>query len=163
MEDDGAGDAGGLLELGHVGRAHGLKGEVQIVATTNRDERFAPGSHLVVGGRARVVASSRRHQGRWLVRFEGIDDRSAAEALRGARIEGEPLGELPPEEVWVHELVGAEVHEGDGRVRGRVVAVVANPAHDLLELDDGVLVPMVFVRDVADGVVTVDPPEGLFD
>jgi 16S rRNA processing protein RimM len=64
----------------------------------------------------------------------------------------------------VHELVGARVVEqGSGRDRGRVVAVVANPAHDLLELDSGVLVPIVFVRSLEAGTATVDAPEGLFD
>ncbi|MFZ4584873.1 MAG: ribosome maturation factor RimM [Acidimicrobiia bacterium] len=155
--------SGEQLELGHVGKAHGLKGEVHIVATTNRDERFRPGESLTVDGEDRVIASSRQHQGRWLVRFEGVDDRSAAESLRGALITGEPLGELPPGEVWVHDLVGSEVREVNGQARGTVVAVVVNPAHDLLELDSGVLVPMPFVREVAPGVVTIDPPAGLFD
>ena len=48
------------------------------------------------------------------------------------------------------------------RVR-RVVAVEANPAHDLLVLDGGALVPMVFVVSAGPGAVVVDPPEGLFD
>ena len=37
------------LEVGRVGRAHGLRGEVHVVAVTNRSERFAPGSLLFVG------------------------------------------------------------------------------------------------------------------
>lgn len=151
------------LELGHVGKPHGLKGEVHIVATTNRDERFAAGALLCVGGEDRAIVSSRKHQGRWLVRFEGIDDRTAAEALRGARITGEPLGELPDDEVWVHDLIGAAVRDTAGVPRGRVVAVVVNPAHDLLELDSGVLVPMPFVREVGEGEVVIEPPAGLFD
>jgi 16S rRNA processing protein RimM len=44
-----------------------------------------------------------------------------------------------------------------------VAAVEANPAHDLLVLDDGALVPMVFVVEQRDGVVVIDPPDGLFD
>jgi len=48
-------------------------------------------------------------------------------------------------------------------VVGRVVSVEANPAHDLLVLDGGALVPMVFVVEQRDGVVVIDPPEGLFD
>ena len=46
---------------------------------------------------------------------------------------------------------------------GRVVAVEANPAHDLLVLDGGALVPMVFVVSTEPGVVLIDPPDGLFD
>ena len=46
---------------------------------------------------------------------------------------------------------------------GRCTGVVANPAADLLELDSGALVPVVFVVDHTPGRVTIDPPEGLFD
>ena len=63
----------------------------------------------------------------------------------------------------MHEVVGAEVQDRSGATVGRVVAVEANPAHDLLVLDGGALVPMVFVVEQRDGVVVVDPPEGLFD
>jgi 16S rRNA processing protein RimM len=46
---------------------------------------------------------------------------------------------------------------------GRCVGVVANPAADLLELDSGALVPVVFIVDHTPDRVTIDPPEGLFD
>jgi 16S rRNA processing protein RimM len=101
-----------------------------------------------------------------LVRFEGVDDRTAAEALQGLELTAAPLGdevELDDDEVWVHEIVGAEVRDRSGEAIGRVAAVEANPAHDLLVLDDGALVPMVFVVEQRDGVVVIDPPDGLFD
>jgi 16S rRNA processing protein RimM len=63
----------------------------------------------------------------------------------------------------VHDVVGAEVHDRGGAVVGRVTAVEANPAHDLLVLDTGALVPMVFVVELRDGVVVIDPPEGLLE
>jgi len=60
--------------------------------------------------------------------------------------------------------VGTEVVEaGTGITRGRVRAVVANPAHDLLELDSGALVPIVFVSSCTGGTTVIDPPPGLFD
>jgi ribosomal 30S subunit maturation factor RimM len=63
----------------------------------------------------------------------------------------------------VHQLIGSVVRETDGTERGRVVSVVANPAHDQLVLDTGALVPAVFVVSCADGVTVIDPPDGLFD
>ena len=51
---------------------------------TDRPERTTPGAVLHAGDRTLVVASARPHQGRWLVRFEGITDRNSAEELRGA-------------------------------------------------------------------------------
>jgi 16S rRNA processing protein RimM len=152
-----------LLEVGRIGRAHGLKGEVAVTAISSRPERFAPGSRLFAGGRELVVRSARPHQDRWLVFFEGIEDRTAAEALRNLVLEGEPLAKYPDDELWVHELVGAEVRDQAGTVFGKISGVEANPAHDLLVLEDGKLVPIVFVVGQVDGVVTIDPPEGLFD
>jgi 16S rRNA processing protein RimM len=152
--------------VGRIGRAHGLQGEVAVRFSSNRPERAAPGAVLYVGERELVIATSRPHQERILVRFDGVDDRTAAEALQGLELTAEPLGdevELADDELWVHEVVGAEVHDRSGAVVGRVVAVEANPAHDLLVLDGGALVPMVFVVEQRDGVVVIDPPEGLFD
>ena len=65
--------------------------------------------------------------------------------------------------LWVHELIGARVVEAAGTDRGVCVAVIDNPAHDLLELASGALVPVPFVVSFADGVITIDPPDGLFD
>ena len=149
------------LEIGRIGKAHGLRGEVVVEAISNRDERFQPGSVLYVSGVARSVATSRRHQNRWLVRFEGIDDRNAAEALRGVVVTGDALESLPENEVWVHELIGATVTDRAGADLGTVVAVEANPAHDILVTEEGVLIPIVFVVEQGDGRVVVDLPEGL--
>jgi 16S rRNA processing protein RimM len=63
----------------------------------------------------------------------------------------------------VHEVIGAVVRDPEGRELGRVVAVEANPASDLLVLEDEVLIPMTFVVARAAGAVVVDPPDGLLD
>jgi 16S rRNA processing protein RimM len=151
------------LELGRVGRPHGVKGEVVVTLHTDRPERTTPGAVLHTGDRTLVVASARPHQGRWLVRFEGVTDRDGAEELRGATLVGEPLDDPGEGRVWVHELVGDEVRDVHGHALGRVAGVETNPAHDILVLDDGVLVPMVFVVDRHPGVLVVDPPDGLLD
>ena len=151
------------LEVGRIGRAHGLHGEITVVPITNVPSRFTPGAELFVDDRAYVIVSARPHQDRWLVRFEGVDDRNAAEALRGRVLTAESLDGAPEGELWVHEMIGAVVRDRAGVELGRVVAVEANPAHDLLVLDGGALVPMVFVVSHEPGVVVVDPPEGLLD
>lgn len=151
------------LEVGRVGRAHGLRGEVHVVAVTNRPERFARGSRLFVGERELVVESARASGSGWVVQFAGIGDREAAEALRGLSVTGEAPGVAPDGELWVHEVIGAEVRDRSGSRIGQVDAVQANPAHDLLVLDSGALVPMVFVVDHEPGVIVVDLPDGLLD
>ena len=151
------------LELGSIGRPHGVHGEVTVTLRTDRPERTEPGAVLYAGDRKLVVVSARPHQGRWLVRFEGVADRDAAEELRGATLVGEALDDPGEGRVWVHELVGAEARDVHGNVLGRVTAVEVNPAHDLLVLDERVLVPMVFVVDQGPDIVIVDPPDGLLD
>ncbi len=130
---------------------------------TNRPERTRPGARWLVAGCELVVTAVRSQGGRFVVHFDGIDDRTAAEALRGCRVFADPLGPLSPDELWVHELIGSLVVGVDGRAFGRVDAVEANPAHDLLVLDSGALVPMVFVVDATSGRLVIDPPAGLLD
>ena len=160
-------DSGERLVVGRIGRAHGLRGELADTFTTNRDERSAPGAVLYADGRKLVITASRPHLGRMLVQFAGVDDRTAAEALLGVTLAADPLAvgaaELTEGEFWVHELVGSTVVDRAGVARGSVIAVEANPAHDLLVLDGGALVPMVFVVEQRDGEVVIDPPDGLFD
>ena len=153
-----------LLEVGRFGRPHGVRGQVTILLSTDREERVAPGSRLW-SGRWFTVVTSREQSGRWVVDLDGVDDRNHAESLVNHTIWAEPIDD--PDAVWIHQVIGARVVDVDGTDHGRCVAVVANPADDLLELDDGVLIPARFVERVdattSDVTVIVDPPEGLFD
>jgi 16S rRNA processing protein RimM len=152
---------GPRLEIGRIGRAHGLRGEVSVTLITNREERMARGARVYANDRELVVESARKQQDRWVVRFEGVGDRDAAESLRNELLTADAL-DLPGE-LWAHQLIGAEVATGDGRILGAVAAVEANPAHDLLVLADGTLIPIVFVVEHADKRVVVDVPEGLME
>jgi 16S rRNA processing protein RimM len=150
---------GGLLFVGRVARAHGLKGEVIVELVSNRVERVQPGSVLHAGPRTLVVESSAPHQHRWRVRFEGVGGKDAADALHGVELYGEPLD--VPGELWVHELIGSEVVDTTGLRLGTVEAIEDNPASDLLVLDGERLVPLTFVVEHGPGRVVVDPPAGL--
>lgn len=150
------------LEVGRIGRAHGLRGEVSVTLSSDRLERLAVGSVLFAEGRPLVVTATRPHSGRWLVCFEGVDDRTAAEGLLGVVLTGEALP-TEADELWVHVLIGAAVRDASGRDLGHVLSVEANPASDLLVLDGDVLVPITFVVDQGPGFVVIDPPEGLLD
>jgi 16S rRNA processing protein RimM len=165
---------GDRLEVGRIVKAHGIRGEVIVEAVSNRRERFTAGSVLHAGERAFSVRRATLHGGpdpagrmsrdRWIVSFEGVDDRNTAERLRGTVLSGDPLDQDDAAgELWVHELVGSELFDPAGRALGRVTAVEANPASDLLVLESGHLVPMVFVVEAGGGRVVVDPPAGLLD
>lgn len=143
-------------------KPHGLAGELVVDLLTDRTERLGAGTVLESDRGALRVLSSRPFQGRFLVRFDGVTDRTAAEALRGVRLLAEALAD--PGTLWVHELVGARVVGVDGTELGVVAAVEANPASDLLVLEGGGLVPLRFVTDFVPGAqVTVDVPTGLLD
>ncbi len=142
-----------------MAKPHGLRGEVVVALSTNRPERVARGAVLHVDAGPLTVVSSRPHQHRHIVRFEGVDDRTAAEALHGQVLRAEPLED--PDALWVHELIGATVVDQHGTEHGTVTEVEVNPASDLLVLEGGALVPLTFVVERGDGRITVDVPEGL--
>jgi 16S rRNA processing protein RimM len=154
-----------LLEVGRIVKPHGLGGEVVVELITNRSERLAPGSLLEAGSGQMQVSRSRPFEatgdGRWLVTFAGVADRGGAEALRGQVLRAAPIDD--DDALWVHELIGAEVLDAAGAALGRIVAVEANPASDLLVLDGGGLIPLRFVTGHEARAVRVDIPAGLLD
>jgi 16S rRNA processing protein RimM len=165
-----------LVTIGRIIKAHGIRGEVAVDVQTDLPDRFDDGATVVVGGSPRVIESTRPHQGRLLVRFEGVLDRTQAELLRGRLIEAEPRDMGDSDTYFVHELVGMRVVL-DERDLGEVSALIELPAaagYDLLEVtrDDGStwLLPAVEdhveVEDAEDGahrLRLIDPPEGLVD
>jgi 16S rRNA processing protein RimM len=172
-------DRGDPIEVGRVVKPHGLRGEVVVATSTDRPEvRFAPGAEVAVDGSVRTVASSRPHQGRWLVRLDGVTDRDGAEGLRGATLTAAPLvGDDETDTYWVHELVGMTVVTAESEDLGDVVSVVELPAaagYDLLEVEhpDGhtwwlpaadELVEAAVTEDGDTLLVVVDPPAGLWE
>jgi 16S rRNA processing protein RimM len=150
-----------LLEVGRVRRAVGLKGQIVVRFYADRPERRAPGTvYETAAGPRTLRSASLRPDGDWTVVFDDVSDRDAAEAVRGPLF-AEPIED--PDELWVHDLLGALVVDGDGVERGRVVEVQDGVASDLLVLDTGHLVPVTFVVGTCPGRVDVLVPDGLFD
>jgi 16S rRNA processing protein RimM len=150
-----------LLEIGRITKPHGVRGDVIVSLITDRLERVATGAELSTKKGPLTIVASRPHHGGFIVTFDGCNSREAAEALAGTVLSAAPLDD--PDALWVHELIGTSVVDTQGVDHGKVVLVLENPAHDLLELEDGALVPVVFVKSCVDGVTIIDPPDGLFD
>lgn len=138
-----------LVVVGRIGRAHGIRGELGVdIRTDEPERRFAPGSSVVYDGGKLTIVSARHHGGKLVVRFQGIDDRNAAETLHGKVLEAEvDAAELPddPEEFYDHQLVGLAVRTGDQTI-GTVTQVIHLPAQDTLAIttdDREILVPFV--------------------
>ena len=130
---------------------------------SDNPERFAPGSRFTNG---LVIATSRNHNGRTIVSFEGVTDRDRAERLHGTvlAIEPDEARPLDEDEYWDHDLVGSTVVTLDGTVVGIVDDVMQQPSGSLLSVGTH-LIPLVkeIVRNVEDGRIVIDPPPGLID
>jgi 16S rRNA processing protein RimM len=168
------------LLVGRVVKAHGISGEVVVeIRTDDPAARFAPGNTLRAKNsrtgdeRAFVVDQAREHGGRLLVRLAGVDDRDAADALRGSLFVVDS-DELPPidepDTYYDHQLEGLRVRTTAGRDVGVVAEVLHTAAGELLAVrrDSGeVLVPFVgaIVTSVSldDGLIEIDPPDGLLE
>ncbi|KFI91815.1 Ribosome maturation factor rimM [Bifidobacterium saguini DSM 23967] len=137
-----------LLRVARIGKAQGLKGEVTVRLYTDDPEwRFEPGSVLYdqSGETEYIVENSRTFKDRWIIKFEGADDRTAAEALNGIELYGEaddPDEMLEADEWYPKDLIGLEARLSEdnglglpaGQVVGKVVDVVDSPAQSLLKI-----------------------------
>ena len=127
-----------LVKVGRVGKPHGLDGSFFVEHASEDEERFAKGATLHVDGEPAEIVVSKRSRGRPVIRLD-------REAPRGAEL-AVPREELPPlgeNEYYDFQLVGLAVEEEGGRPLGSVAAVIPRPANDVLELDSGLLLPLV--------------------
>jgi len=157
------------LRAGVVGRPHGLDGSCHVGAVAEAVFALVTlGGEVQVAGRPRRVARLAGHAARPIVRFDGVESREQAEALRGQEISvaREAAPELEEDEWWAEDLEGCEVRDGE-RTVGTVTALLALPSCEVLEVrragapgGPALLVPLIHdaVRDVdlAAGVIDVD-------
>lgn len=131
--------SGELVSVGRVGKPHGLDGSFVVEHASEAPERFAPGAELLAGGTpAKVIASKRAGGGRLVVRLDRRVDRGTVLEVPRAQ-----LPEPEPGAYYVADLVGLAVEEEGGRALGSVREVTAYPANDVLELDSGLVLPLV--------------------
>jgi 16S rRNA processing protein RimM len=151
-----------LLVVGHIGKPHGIRGEVLVTVRTDEPEaRFFAGSTFttevprdrrVSAGPASATAddgvrftvppeltleSLRWHQGRIIAQFEGIHDRNVADALRGVLLQVDSADVPPPDdpdEFNDHQLIGLSVVSQDGTELGTVDRIDHAPSSDLIVL-----------------------------
>lgn len=164
-----------MFVVARIGKPHGLRGEVTVqVHTDNPQERFAIGTRFATepDRGTLTLRSVRVHQQIYLLGFEGVADRTAAEALRNTRLLVDDGDEAEDEDAWREEdLVGLTVVTTDGRVLGEVSALHTRAVQDLLEVrrTDGRELLVPFVEEIVPEVdedarrVVIDPPAGLLE
>jgi 16S rRNA processing protein RimM len=164
--------------VGEVLRAHGVRGEVVVASHTDRPERFAPGAEVRLEPRSGVartlrVERSRGHRAGWIVAFDGVTDRDAAEALAGGAltVPRAVVPEAPAGSFYPFELVGCRAVDRAAGDLGDVVDLVADGGGWLVvvEREDGFRLAIPFVERF---VAAIDParkriewelPEGLIE
>ena len=152
------------IALAAVAGAHGVKGELRLKLFSDSADSLAAHEKLYVGGAERRLLSVRDGGKAAVARFEGITDRSAAEALRGSLVEIDrsALPALEEGEYYHADLIGLPAVDREGGAIGTVASVENYGAGDLLEieLDDGKRSMIPFkdgVADLDDGRIVLDP------
>jgi len=165
-----------LVRIGHIGRPHGVHGEVTLAATsltplelhairefTWRDARG--------GTRALKLVTARPAATHLLLRFDGVEDRNAAAALtRGELLaERERIPDPGPGMAYTFQLVGASVVTEEGRALGVLEDIISTGAHPIYVVrgERELLIPataeVLKSVDLAAGRITVALPAGLED
>ena len=179
-------DRRGLVAVARVAKAHGISGEISMDIHADSPLLFAPGSTLFLAppasgrgpGRARpyVVSAARGHGDRLILRLEGVADRNAAEALRGAEVLVAEADLPPPDEgeEYLHRLLGAEVRLADETLVGTFEAILDTPGQLTFVIRGPraqggreILFPAVpeflLGLDAERGLIHIDPPPGLLE
>ncbi|MFL5962353.1 MAG: ribosome maturation factor RimM [Gaiellaceae bacterium] len=126
------------VQIGRVGKPHGIDGAFFIEQPSADDRWWKVGSRFLAGGVEAEVVAARRSSGRPIVKLDRAVERGAP-----IEIERDALPATGEDEYYAFELIGLPVVEENGRELGSVKAVTTGIANDVLELDSGVLLPMI--------------------
>jgi 16S rRNA processing protein RimM len=159
------------IQVGRVATAHGLKGLVRVAPSTDIPDRCRTLKEVMVKtARAarlhRVLAAKEIARGAWLMRLEGIEDRTQAEALRGAAllVREEDSPRLPEGIYYRHQIIGLRVVTTDGREVGAITDIIETGANDVY-VTAAALIPaipqVVKALDLETGTMLIEPMPGL--
>ncbi|MEJ2504089.1 MAG: ribosome maturation factor RimM [Gemmatimonadota bacterium] len=171
-----------FLVVGHLSKAHGVRGDLLIQPLTDRPEEvFAVGRRVIIGDERGQVGESplerRVEEGRpykrgWMAHLEGVADRSTAEELAGRYllVPAAERGRPADGEFFYHQLLGLRVETVSGEVVGTVREVYETEPRHLLEVKGGAGIHLVpfdrrIIRSIEleSGRVVIDPPAGLLE
>ena len=163
----------GRIAVGRINAAWGLKGQVKVTPYTSNPRRLEIGATVLLHGRPVVITDHVEPYGYPILRFDGYQDRTGAEQLRGEIIEIDEADLPPPPEGehYIHDLVGLEVITIEGERLGRLSAVLQTGANDVYIVERqgqrDVLLPAIgdVIReiDLEGGRLIVDPLPGLIN
>ncbi len=163
------------VSIGMIARAHGVKGEVVAVPSTDDLQQFEKLKQVFVKdqqGERKLFAIERVRviSERIIIKFESIDNRDSALQLRGLFIDkrSDECEALPPDEYYIFDLIGLKVKTTDHVWLGEITDVLTLPANDIYVVHDGVreyLIPAI--KDVIKKIdlegehILIEPIDGL--
>ena len=164
------------IPIAYVRRAHGIQGDVVVRGLgADGSDRLVAGASLerAAGMEPMHIVHSQPHGEDFLVHLEGVDDRTAAQALVGTQfsIDRADRRDLDDDEWWIEDVVGCVVVSGEGETIGTVTGVVVGSAQDRLvvETPSGVTAEIPLVDELVPNIdvgskrIVANPPAGLFD
>jgi|GEM_PF-86624 len=148
--------------IGKIVNAVALKGEVKVYNYSGFPERYGELERIIAGGKEYEIEKVRYQQAMVILKLKGVDDRNAAEAMRGKEvfITEDDLAELPEDTFYIRDLIGLNVVDDEtGAVIGTLKDVLQNTAQDIYivkrESGSDILIPAV-----AQFVKRIDPKGG---
>jgi 16S rRNA processing protein RimM len=126
------------VQIGKVGRPHGIDGAFFVEQPSDDKRWWTTGATFLAGGAAAEVVAHRTSSGRPVIKLDRHVERGAA-----LEVERDALPATEDDEYYAFQLIGLSVAEDNGRALGSVKVVAPGVANDVLELDTGVLLPMV--------------------
>lgn len=130
-----------LIKIGRIVNVVGLKGEIKVYNYSDSDQRYQPGKQVFTEKQGKTIdytiERARTQKGMIILKLAGIDDRTAAEAMKtqDLYIRAEVLESLPEDTYYVRDLIGCRViEEGAGKCIGIVQDVLQNTAQDLYQI-----------------------------
>ncbi|MFQ3548921.1 MAG: ribosome maturation factor RimM [Armatimonadota bacterium] len=158
--------------IGKITSSFGIKGEVKIQVLTDFPNRFDVGNEIIIKKPdgsfiSKKILSSRETKGNIIVGLDGVEDRNAADDLRGYEIviSDEDLVELPEDRYYLFDLIGINVVTNDGREIGAVTEVIQAGANDVYVTSTDICIPaikqVVLEVDIKNKKMVIFPMPGL--
>jgi 16S rRNA processing protein RimM len=129
-----------FLVLGKLRRAHGVYGEIPLEVYTRMMELLTPGKKILIGDQHMpyFIQDIRWKQDLLILKLEGINDRSEASAFTNSLvyINSKELPKLSGDDFYLHEIVGLDVFEEEGRLIGVLEEILETGANDVYIIRD---------------------------
>jgi 16S rRNA processing protein RimM len=154
MDDDS------LIIIGKIVAPHGVRGDVRVVPLTDFPDRFHQLKKVLLDdGTTLAVKDVRAYQQQFLLKFEGFDDRTAVDPLKGKllKVTKDQLVKLPEGHYFIFDIIGLDVFDEAGAPLGRVTDVLATGSNDVYITEKEGAKPLL-IPAIKDVVKLIDVP-----